>query len=93
MSPARARTAARLSRLRILALAERERHIHGWSVLGDRVEQRCPCCHHTVRAPAPEPPADPAAVDAYTREINNRLTDAVFDHLHHDCPDPAQEAR
>ncbi|OLT06395.1 hypothetical protein BJF90_16485 [Pseudonocardia sp. CNS-004] len=85
--------APRVSRLRVLALAERERHLHGWSVLGDRVEQRCPCCRHTVRATAPDPPTDPAGIDAYTRQINNLLTDAVFEHLHHDCPDPREDSR
>jgi hypothetical protein len=85
--------ATRVSRLRVLAMAERERYRHGWSVLGDRAEQRCPCCHHTVRATAPDPPATPDEVDDYTRQINNLLNDAVLDHIHHDCPDPGEVSR
>jgi hypothetical protein len=87
------RTRARVSRLRVLALAERERYRHGCTVLGDRIEQRCPCCHYTVRAAAPDPPADPAAIDAYTRKVNNLLNDAVLEHIHHDCPDLREVTR
>jgi hypothetical protein len=80
---------ARVSRLRVLAMAERERYRHGWSVLGDRVEQRCPCCYRAVRAAAP----DPAAIDDYTHQVNNLLNDAVLEHLRHDCPDSGGESR
>jgi hypothetical protein len=84
---------ARMSRLRVLALAERARYRHGWSVLGDRVEQRCPCCHGPVRVAAPEPPADPEAIDDYTHKVNNLLSDAVLEHVHHDCHNPGEESR
>jgi hypothetical protein len=83
----------RMSRLRVLAMAERERYRHGYSVLGDRVEQRCPCCYGAVRVAAPDPPADPAEVDGYTHKVNNLLNDAVLEHVHHDCPDPGEESR
>jgi hypothetical protein len=87
------KTAARVSRLRVLAMAERERYRHGWSVLGDRIEQRCPCCYSAVRAAAPDPPTNPADMDAYTHKISNLLNDAVLEHIDHDCPDPREEAR
>jgi hypothetical protein len=93
MTAATRKAAARVSRLRLAALAERERYRHGWSVLGDRVEQRCPCCYGAVRATAPDPPADPAGIDAYTRKVNNLLNDAVLEHVRHDCPDPGEENR
>jgi hypothetical protein len=86
-----------VSRLRVLALTEDERYRHGWSVSGGRSTQRCPCCRTTVWAPLPDPPSevldarDPDAIDDYHRQVLNRLNDAVFDHLDHDCPDTRKE--
>jgi hypothetical protein len=82
------RSAARVSRLRVLALAERERFRNGWTFVGDRIAQRCPCCAATVRAVAPEPPQDPGRFDRYKRQINNLLNDAVLDHMRHECDTP-----
>jgi hypothetical protein len=89
-------TTGRLSRLRLLALTERERYRHGWSVLGGRSTQRCPCCHTTVWAPLPDQGISeptPEAIDAFHTRVINRLTDAVLEHLHHDCPDTREESR
>jgi hypothetical protein len=88
--------AARPSRLRILALIERARYRHGWTVQGGRSAQDCPCCHTTVWAPLPDEGISeptPEAIDAYGRKVINRLTDAVVEHLHHDCPDTREESR
>jgi uncharacterized membrane protein YccC len=86
-----ARTAAaRLSRLRVLALAERERHHNGWSFTGAHVTQHCPCCG-TVRATAPDPPTDPRVIDRYERHVGELLNDAVLDHLRHHCDTPHEE--
>ena len=86
------RVAARVSRLRALALAERERYRNGWCFDGDGATQRCPCCARTVRAIAPEPPGDPAQLQRYERQVSDVLNTAVLDHLHHDC-DAAEEDR
>ena len=88
-----ARTAAHVSRLRVLAIAERERYRNGWSFVGDAVTQRCPRCHTTVRATAPDPPTDPRQSEQYERQVNNLLDDAVLDHLVHECPAPAEGQR
>jgi hypothetical protein len=88
-----ARTGAHVSRLRALAMAERERYRNGWSFIGDRVTQRCPFCHTTVRATAPDPPTDLDRSGQYERQINTLLNDAVLDHLDHECPAPAEGQR
>jgi hypothetical protein len=87
------KSAVRVSRLRALALAERERYRNGWSFIGDGVAQRCPCCHTTVRATAPDPPTDPGQSGAYERQVNTLLNDAVLDHLDHECSAPAEGQR
>lgn len=90
------RRADRASRLRTLARIERARYRHGWSVHSLHSHQRCPSCRTTVRAPLPnEGIAEhtPEAIDAYGRKVLNLLTDAVIDHLEHECPTPNQERR
>jgi hypothetical protein len=93
MSATPRRREPRLSRRRILALAETARYRHGWSVHSLHSHQRCPCCHATVRAPLPNEgiaERTPEAIDAYHARVINLLNDAVIEHLHRECPTPGK---
>jgi hypothetical protein len=81
--------------LRVLARIERARYRHGWSVHSHHSYQHCPSCRATVRAPLPDGVDDhtPEAIEAFGRKVINLLTDAVIEHLHHECPTPNPEHR
>jgi hypothetical protein len=84
------KTAARASRLRVLAFAERDRFRNGWTFTGNHIAQRCPCCTATIHTIAPEPPQDPGRFGGYERQVHNLLNDAVLDHMQHECDTPAE---
>lgn len=83
------------SRARVRAMAERARYNAGFSIHGDRVRQRCPYCWTFVYAPEPRRHrrGDPADLDRYSREVNSRLDDAVYEHLRRDCPQIGDRSR
>jgi hypothetical protein len=77
----------RLRRRRIAELADRQRLRTGiWFTPGGRICQHCPACAATVSIPDPPETTNPAD---YARLVDDRLDEAVHDHLLLDlCPTP-----
>ena len=80
-------TRGRLRRRHIAVLADRQRLRTGiWFDAAGRICQHCPACTATVSIP--DPPASTNARD-YARLVDDRLDEAVYEHLLLDlCPTP-----
>jgi hypothetical protein len=76
------------SRSRARAMAARARYQDGFSIHGDRIRQRCPYCWSFVYTAEPRRHrrGDHADLDRYSREVNARLDEAVYEHMRRDCP-------
>jgi hypothetical protein len=80
---------ARLRPHRVAALAEQQRLRTGiWFDPAGHICQHCPACGASIRIPDPPEYSDDSD-SAFTRTVEHRLDQAVFEHLLLDlCPTP-----
>jgi hypothetical protein len=76
-------------------MAARARYEDGFSVVGNRIRQHCPYCWSLVYAAEPRRYRrdDHADFDRWSREVNDRLDDAVYEHMRRDCPEIGDRRR